>query len=89
MPPPREKHMSVDRLKDAYIEALDLDGAVIDWDSLEYRSIEQWDSVAHMELVAEIEEAFGIMLDTEDVLALSSFKEAIRILTNYGVSFDG
>jgi acyl carrier protein len=42
-----------------------------------------------MELVAEIEEAFGIMLDTEDVLALSSFKEAIRILTNYGVSFDG
>ena len=44
-----------------------------DFESLAYRGIEEWDSVAHMMLVSEIESEFGVMLDTEDVLAMSSF----------------
>jgi len=51
----------------------------------EYRAIPQWDSVAHMRLVAAIETAFDIMLDTEDVIGMSSFAQAKNILTKHGV----
>src|SRR5579871_1218227 len=47
-----------------------------DLESAEYRRIPQWDSVAHMRLVAEIEMAFDIMLDTDDVVGMSSFRKA-------------
>jgi len=57
-----------------------------DFGSLQYRGIEEWDSVAHMQLVAEIEDAFGIMLETEDVLGLNSFAAAEEIVVRYGAT---
>ena len=54
-------------------------------ESAEYRGIPQWDSVAHMRLVAAIETAFDIMLDTEDVIGMSSFRKAMDILAKHGV----
>lgn len=57
-------------------------------DALTYRSIPQWDSVAHMALIAELESAFNVMLDTDEILDLSSVTMAKQILTRHGVSFD-
>ncbi|HVP15349.1 MAG TPA: acyl carrier protein [Terriglobales bacterium] len=57
-------------------------------DELAYNSIKAWDSVGHMALVAALESAFDIMLDTDDILALSSVAQAKEILGRYGVSFD-
>jgi len=58
-----------------------------DFEALAYGKTEGWDSVAHMALIAEIESAFDIMMDTDDVIALSSFPEAKRIVGKYGVVF--
>ncbi|WP_106849012.1 acyl carrier protein [Blastococcus sp. Marseille-P5729] len=77
------------KLKAAFSEALDVDEERLDWASLKYRGIEQWDSVAHMRLVGEIEDAFDVMLETEDVIDMSSFEKSKEILTKNGVSFDG
>ena len=79
--------MSADRLKKVFTNVLDISPDT-DWDSLKYRGAEQWDSVAHMQLVGEIEETFDVMLETSDVLAMSSFTEAIKILQRHGVSLD-
>ena len=57
-------------------------------DDLAYNSIEEWDSVGHMALVADLESAFDVMLDTDDILNLSSVGEAMKILGRLGVSFD-
>jgi acyl carrier protein len=54
-------------------------------ESAEYRGIAQWDSVAHMRLVAEIEMAFDIMLDTEEVIGMSSFQKAKEILGKHDI----
>ncbi|CAM3644899.1 acyl carrier protein [Marinicrinis lubricantis] len=55
-------------------------------DELEYNSIPEWDSVAHMALVAAIDDAFDIMVDTEDVIDFSSYKKVKEILrSKYGV----
>ncbi|UFI05710.1 acyl carrier protein [Roseibium aggregatum] len=45
-----------------------------------------WDSLAHMRLVAEIEEKFDIMLDLDDIIDMSSFAKAQEILKKYGVT---
>jgi acyl carrier protein len=57
-------------------------------DDLAYNSITAWDSVGHMALVAEIEAAFDVMLETDDLLGMSSVGKAAEILVRYGVPFD-
>jgi acyl carrier protein len=59
-----------------------------DFDSLAYGSTVGWDSVAHMGLIAEIEEAFDIMLTTEEVIGLSSFHRAKETLVKHGIRFE-
>jgi acyl carrier protein len=56
-------------------------------DSLVHNSIPEWDSVAHMVLVAELEKAFDVMLDTDDIIGMSSPVKAREILSKHGVSF--
>ena len=73
------------KLKTAFVDALGIDAEETDWANLKYRSIPEWDSVAHMQLVAEIEDAFDIMLETDDVIGMSSFEVAKEILAKYGV----
>ena len=77
----------LDRLKNAYVEALGVSPAS-DFESFEYAKTAGWDSVAHMRLVAEIETTFDIMLDTEDVIDMSSFRKARDILGKYAVTFE-
>ena len=74
------------RLRDAFVEGLSIPGDS-DFESLEYRGIPEWDSVAHMLLVGEIEAVFDVMLETQDVLDMSSFPKAREILTRHGVTF--
>ena len=56
-------------------------------DTLTYDGIPQWDSVAHMALVAELEAAFDVMMDTDEILAMNSVAKAREILTKHGVEF--
>lgn len=72
-----------DRLKRVFTATLGLDPEP-DWNDLRYRGIEQWDSVGHMQLVGEIEDAFGISLETSDVIGMTSFTEAVAILQRHG-----
>ena len=55
---------------------------------LKYQDVVLWDSVGHMTLVANLEEAFDIMLETDDIIDLSSFEKGMEILSkNYNVEF--
>jgi acyl carrier protein len=54
-------------------------------DDLRYNSIPEWDSVAHMALIAELEEGYDIMLDTDDIVAMSSVSAIADILKKYDV----
>ncbi len=52
---------------------------------LKYRGIEKWDSMAHMDIVQELEEAFHIRMENLDILRFSSYEKGIEILKEYGV----
>ena len=57
--------------------------------NLKYQDIEAWDSVGHMSLIAALEDAFDIMMDTDDIIDLSSYEKGKEILSKeeYGVQF--
>jgi acyl carrier protein len=76
---------NLDRLRVVFRGALALPDDY-DVDSLEYRSIEKWDSLAHLSLVAEIEDAFDMMIDTDEVIDMSSFVKAVEILRKHDVN---
>lgn len=75
-----------EKLVKVFAEALGVKEDVIK-DELQYNSIPEWDSVAHMSLVAELEEAFDIMLDTDDIIDMSSPAKAKEILAKYDIEF--
>jgi acyl carrier protein len=77
----------LDRLKAAFVEALGIP-ADSNFDALVYAVTQGWDSVAHMNLVAEIENSFDIMFPTEDVINMNSFIKAKEIVTKLGVDLN-
>lgn len=56
---------------------------------LKYQDIEAWDSVGHMGLVAALEDAFDIMMDTDDIIDFNSYEKGKELLSKseYGVEF--
>ena len=54
---------------------------------LQYQSINAWDSVGHMALIAELESVFDIMLEMDDVVDFGSYETGIKTLEKYGVAF--
>lgn len=55
---------------------------------LTYQSIPAWDSVGHMTLIATLEDAFDIMMETDDIIDFNSFEKGKVILAKYDVEFD-
>jgi acyl carrier protein len=69
-----------EQLRRCFRAALELpaDAAVDDY---EYAKIPVWDSVAHMRLIARIEQDFDIMFSTDQILEMNSFSKALELVT--------
>lgn len=76
---------NLEKLTNVFVETFSIDASKTA--GLQYQGIEAWDSVGHMSLVAAIEDAFDISLDTDDIIDMSSFEKAQEILSKYDVSF--
>ena len=72
-------------VEDVFAEALGIDRSRVS-DALTYNSVKEWDSVAHMALIAALEDAYSIMIETDDVIDMSSVSKARQILSKYGVA---
>ncbi len=53
---------------------------------LTYQSVAGWDSVGHMGLIAALEDAFDVMIDTDDVIDFSSYEKGKEIMSKYNVA---
>lgn len=74
------------KLRQAFAAGLNLAEQEVN-ESLQYASTPGWDSVAHMALIASLDSTFDIMMDTDDVIDLSSYPKAREILQKYGIQF--
>lgn len=77
---------NLEKYEQAFCKSLELTKEQLE--GLEYQQVASWDSVGHMGLVAALEDAFDIMMDTDDIIDLSSFEKGKEILSaNYGIEF--
>lgn len=72
-------------VEEIFASALGIDRARVT-DDLAYGSIKEWDSVAHMALISALEQECDVMIETDDVIDMSSVAVAKTILRKYGVA---
>ncbi len=75
---------NLEKYNKAFEEALEIGVELLN-DNLEYQGVTTWDSVGHMELIAQIEDAFEIMMETDDIVDFSSYKIGKEILSKYDI----
>ncbi|WP_394200659.1 acyl carrier protein [Shewanella waksmanii] len=76
-----------ERLVQVYVSALNIDAKRV-VDELEYNSIAEWDSTAHMMLIAELEAEFQVMFETDEIIDMSNVAICKALLRKHGVKFD-
>ena len=74
--------MDYEKYDQAFITAFDVDHKILGND-LKYESIKEWDSIGHMALIAELEDAFDISMEMDDIIDFSSYMKGIEILKKY------
>lgn len=48
-------------------------------------TVDEWDSVHQLSLIAELEEAFDIMFDPEDIMEMTSYAKGKELLKRYEI----
>ncbi len=69
-----------------FIDSFSIDESVLS-DGLVYNQITSWDSIGHMAMIAALEEAFNITMETDDIIDFSSYKKGFEILAKYKIEF--
>ena len=78
---------NLEKYNNAFIETFEITEDQLS--GLKYQDIPAWDSVGHMSLIAALEDAFDIMMDTDDIIDFNSYEKGKELLAkaDYGVEF--
>lgn len=76
---------NLEKYINTFVETFEIEAS--ETEGLEYQTIPAWDSVGHMSLIAALEGTFDIMMDTDDIINLSSFEKGKEIMAKYDVEF--
>lgn len=74
---------NIEKLKEAFVEGLEI--PVEEVESATMESVDKWDSIGQMSLVAIIEDTFGIEFDPDEVMQFTSFAAGKEILNNHNI----
>lgn len=78
---------NLDKYNSAFIETFNLKADQLN-EELKYQSVPEWDSVGHMGLIANLEDNFNIMIETEDIIDFGSYVKGKEILVKYAINFE-
>jgi len=76
--------MALEKYNKAFMVAFNLKEESLGPD-LKYESIEEWDSIGHMSLIAELEDEYEISMEMDDIIDFSSYEKGKEILKNYDI----
>ena len=77
---------NLEKYNKAFIDSLSISEKKLNQD-LKYNEIPEWDSIGHMTLISNLEDAFKITMETDDVIDFSSFSKGKKILEKYKITF--
>jgi acyl carrier protein len=55
-------------------------------DEIKMSDLEMWDSLRHMELIASIEQSYGIELTLDEISSMQGVSEIRKVLADRGIS---
>jgi acyl carrier protein len=73
-----------EKYDNVFIECFGVEPEVLN-EKFVYQCVPTWDSVGHMGMIAALEDAFGIMMETDDIIDFGSYTIGIEKLRKYGV----
>jgi acyl carrier protein len=70
-----------EQLKAIFLDVFqaELSDSTFDWEK-QQNDYENWDSFGHLRIVSEIEEKFGIKLDIDDIIYITSASGFLKII---------
>lgn len=75
---------NLEKYNQAFAEVFAVDAAALH-DGFSKDSVDGWDSVHQLNLITLVEESFGLLLETEEIMEFVSYKKGKDILGKYGV----
>ncbi len=78
------KNQNLKKYNNVFIESFEVSEDKLN--KLKYESIPKWDSVGHMAMIANLEEAFDIVFEMDDIIDFSSYKTGIKLLKKYKIN---
>ena len=75
---------NIEKYNQAFVEVFGVNESVLN-DSFAKDSVDGWDSVHQLNIIALLEESFDIMFDPEDIMAFTSYAEGKELLRKYEV----
>ena len=73
----------LERYQQVFIDVFGVRADELD-ENFTFQAVEAWDSMTHLNLIAALEDAFGVMLDTEDILRFGGYENGKAILRACG-----
>ena len=75
---------NIEKYNQAFIEVFGVEESALG-SNFDKDSVDGWDSVHQLNIIALLEESFDIMLDPEDIMELTSYEKGKELLAKYEV----
>ena len=72
------------RYNEIFCRVLNVPESVLN-EAFTFKEVPQWDSVAHLSLISDLEDEFDVLFEAEDILHYGSYENGKSILRRYGV----
>ena len=73
-----------DRYERIFMELFNVDKHQLN-EKFNFSDVETWDSLTHLTVISELEDAFEVMFETDDILNFGGFLNGIKILQKYHI----
>lgn len=74
---------NLEQYKNAFVEGLEIPLEEVENATMD--SVDKWDSIGQMSLIAVIEDAFGFDFEPDEVMGFNSYNAGIEILKNHNI----
>lgn len=75
---------NIDQYNNAFVEVFGVNAYTLN-DDFSKESVDTWDSVHQLNIIALLEESFDVMFDPEDIMEFTSYGKGREILKRYDV----
>lgn len=77
----REKYQQI------FEEIFSVNGSELN-EGFNFKDVDNWDSFTHLTLISELEDAFEVIFESDDILHFGGYMNGMEILKRYGVDFE-